>query len=57
MRKKSLLLFGCLAERLRRWTRNPLGNSRVGSNPAAVVNSTFCLHFDDGNCLVYRMYV
>ncbi len=45
MKKKSLLLFGCLAERLRRWTRNPLGNSRVGSNPAAVVNSTFCTQF------------
>ena len=27
---------GCLAEWLRRWTRNPLGNSRVGPNPAAV---------------------
>jgi hypothetical protein len=25
----------CLAEWLRRWTRNPLGHSRVGSNPAA----------------------
>ena len=38
----SLLVIGCLAERLRRWTRNPLGNSCVGSNPAAVVNfSTF----------------
>ena len=32
----SLLVIGCLAERLRRWTRNPLGNSCVGSNPAAV---------------------
>ena len=24
-----------VAEWLRRWTRNPLGHSRVGSNPAA----------------------
>ena len=25
----------CLAEWLRRWTRNPLGSSRTGSNPVA----------------------
>ena len=35
---------GCLTEWLRWWTRNPLGHSRVASNPAAVVNETFC-HF------------
>ena len=23
-----------MAERLRRWTRNPMGSSRAGSNPA-----------------------
>ena len=23
-----------MAERLRRWTRNPIGSSRAGSNPA-----------------------
>ena len=27
---------GGLSEWLRRWTRNPLGSARVGSNPAAV---------------------
>jgi hypothetical protein len=26
----------CLSEWLRRWTRNPLGHARAGSNPAAV---------------------
>ena len=29
-----------VAEWLRRWTRNPLGSSRAGSNPAD--NATFC---------------
>ena len=29
-------LWGYLTEWLRWWTRNPLGNSRVGSNPAVV---------------------
>ena len=28
----------CLSEWLRRWTRNPLGHARAGSNPAAVDN-------------------
>ena len=28
---------GSLSEWLRRWTRNPLGSARAGSNPAAVV--------------------
>ena len=27
-----------LAERLRRWTANPLGSARVGSNPTVIVN-------------------
>jgi hypothetical protein len=31
-----ILLWGHLTEWLRWWTRNPLGNSRVGSNPAVV---------------------
>jgi hypothetical protein len=30
------LVFGCLTEWLRCRTRNAVGNSRVGSNPAAV---------------------
>ena len=30
------LLGGCLAEWLRRWTRNPLGSARIGSNPVAI---------------------
>ena len=32
---------GHLTEWLRWWTRNPLGNSRVGSNPAVVAVSFF----------------
>ena len=31
---------GCLSEWLRSCTRNAMGHSRVGSNPAAVVNTT-----------------
>jgi hypothetical protein len=34
-------LWGYLTEWLRWWTRNPLGNSRVGSNPAVVAANTF----------------
>eukprot|EP00922_Rhytidocystis_sp_ex-Travisia-forbesii_P006581 GHVS01009555.1.p1 GENE.GHVS01009555.1~~GHVS01009555.1.p1 ORF type:complete len:173 (+),score=4.86 GHVS01009555.1:328-846(+) len=30
---------GSVSERLRRWTRNPLGFPRAGSNPAAVASS------------------
>ena len=29
-------ISGGLSEWLRRWTRNPLGSARAGSNPAAV---------------------
>jgi hypothetical protein len=32
---------GSVSEWLRRWTRNPLGSSRAGSNPAAVVFTNF----------------
>ena len=32
---------GYLTEWLRWWTRNPLGNSRVGSNPAVVGDNGF----------------
>ena len=46
---------GFLAERLRRWTRNPLGNSRVGSNPAAVVNSFLALPVYTPCCRSVRM--
>ncbi len=31
-----------VAERLRRWTRNPLGSTRVGSSPACVVHFGSC---------------
>ena len=30
-----------MAERLRRWTRNPLGSARAGSNPADYVFDPF----------------
>ena len=36
---RSILLEGNLAEWLRRKTRNLLGNSRVGSSPAVVMNT------------------
>ena len=36
-------LWGYLTEWLRWWTRNPLGNSRVGSNPAVVERMTHLL--------------
>ena len=36
-----ILLWGHLTEWLRWWTRNPLGNSRVGSNPAVVGDNDF----------------
>lgn len=32
-----------MAERLRRWTANPLGSARVGSNPILVATSFFFL--------------
>ena len=32
--KKQLLHLAVVAEWLRRWTRNPLGSARAGSNPA-----------------------
>ena len=32
-----VVVQGSLSEWLRRWTRNPLGSARAGSNPAAVV--------------------
>ena len=44
---KLLSLWGHLTEWLRWWTRNPLGNSRVGSNPAvvaALLNFRFFLY-------------
>ena len=44
----------CLAEWLRRWTRNPLGHSRVGSNPAA--DETFFWPFFVGFVFLY-MYL
>ena len=31
-----------MAEWLRRWTRNPLGSPRAGSNPADYGNLPFC---------------
>ena len=34
------IFLGSVSEWLRRWTRNPLGSTRAGSNPAAVV--LFC---------------
>ena len=33
------LVLDIVAERLRRWTANPLGSPRVGSNPIDVVKS------------------
>ena len=33
-----------VSERLRRWTRNPLGSARRGSNPLAVVAHSFNDH-------------
>jgi hypothetical protein len=36
---------GYLTEWLRWWTRNPLGNSRVGSNPAVVGDNDFRQNF------------
>ena len=39
-----------VAERLRRWTRNPLGSPRAGSNPAdnekALVRCYYCETMD-----------
>src|SRR5215475_333137 len=35
------IFLGSVSEWLRRWIRNPLGSTRAGSNPAAVV---FILH-------------
>jgi hypothetical protein len=40
-------LWGYLTEWLRWWTRNPLGNSRVGSNPAVVAANTFTFFSHD----------
>ena len=37
-----------MSERLRRWTRNPLGSARRGSNPLAVA---FPLHLPMADCL------
>ena len=38
--------FDIMAEWLRRWTANPLGSARVGSNPADV--DFFCSHSSVG---------
>ena len=42
-----------VAEWLRRWTRNPLGSSRAGSNPAD--NATFCCLFDCYVCCIFPL--
>ena len=34
-----------MAERLRRWTRNPMGSSRAGSNPARSGRLYFIVHY------------
>ena len=34
-----------MAERLRRWTRNPMGSSRAGSNPARSGRLYFTMHY------------
>ena len=36
-----MTVFVVVAEWLRRWTRNPLGSPRAGSNPADYVNFPF----------------
>ena len=38
---KSKSSSAVMAEWLRRWTRNPMGSSRAGSNPAHSVSQTF----------------
>ena len=35
-KQKLRIYYGTVSEWLRRWTRNPLGSARVGSNPAGV---------------------
>ena len=39
---RSVWLYDTVAEWLRRWTRNPLGSARVGSNPTGVALFYFC---------------
>ena len=39
---RTLRIKAVVAERLRRWTRNPMGSPRAGSNPADCE-----IHFDD----------
>ena len=34
----AVLIVDTVSKRLRRWTRNPLGSARRGSNPLAVVS-------------------
>ena len=41
-----------VAEWLRRWTRNPLGSPRAGSNPADYVSS--CAESEDESGCVFR---
>ena len=39
--KRPEITYVVVAEWLRRWTRNPLGSPRAGSNPADYVNGQF----------------
>ena len=40
------LITAAMAEWLRRWTRNPMGSPRAGSNPARSVHYVpFCLNW------------
>jgi hypothetical protein len=51
------MINGCLAERLRRETRNLLGNSRVGSNPAAVDDKFFATIFQGSFHYILLFYI
>ena len=49
-----------MAERLRRWTRNPLGSAREGSNPSGVgfVSSLrYCFFFFETNVYFFLAWL
>jgi hypothetical protein len=50
-------LWGYLTEWLRWWTRNPLGNSRVGSNPAVVAAYIFIFSTHDSDLFRLLDYI
>ena len=57
--KQSEITYVVVAEWLRRWTRNPLGSPRAGSNPADYVSGQFVqseqTNFWKKNMIVYRV--